>query len=76
MEILVEILVPLAAIFGVFVALPYIIHLTKKAKIDLQKLEVQKNILALEIQKEQLILDRMSLENRMLDRKIDQIEKR
>jgi hypothetical protein len=44
-------------------------------KVDLQKLEHQKDILAMELQKERLIIERMSLENKMLDRKIEQIER-
>lgn len=74
-----EILIPIFGIFGVFVAAPTILfsflHMNKKIKVDLQKLEHQKDILAMEIEKEQLILERMSLENKMLDRKIEQIEK-
>jgi sensor domain CHASE-containing protein len=76
MEQLVSLLVPIAGIFGIFVALPYILYLNRKAKLDVQKLEQQKEILALELKKEQLIIERLSLENKMLDRKIEQIEKK
>jgi sensor domain CHASE-containing protein len=74
MEILVPILVPIFGCLSLFVGLPYIIHLSSKAKIDLKKIEQQKEILALELRKEQLIIERLSLENKMLDRKIEQIE--
>ncbi len=73
------ILVPIIGVLSLFVLAPatlfFFLHHNKKMKIDVQKLEHQKDILALELKKEQLILERMSLENKMLDRKIEQIEK-
>lgn len=73
------ILVPIIGILGVFVFAPAtlftFLHHNKKLKTEVQKLEHQKDILVLELKKEQLIIERMSLENKMLDRKIEQIEK-
>lgn len=67
------------AVIGLFFVCPLslvtYLRFHKKMKTDLQKLEHQKDILAMELQKEQLIIERLSLENKMLDRKIDQIEK-
>ncbi len=67
------------AVIGLFFVCPLALltylRFHKKMKTELQKLEYQKDILAMELQKEQLVLERMALENKMLDRKIDQIEK-
>jgi ABC-type protease/lipase transport system fused ATPase/permease subunit len=74
------IFVGMLAVLGIFVISPIalftFLHHNKKMKVDLQKLEQQKNILALELKKEELIIERMSLENRMLDRKIEQIDRK
>jgi short subunit fatty acids transporter len=71
-------LVSIITILSLFVGTPLILfsflHFNRKMKVDLQKLEHQKEILAMELKKEELIIERMSLENKMLDRKIDQIE--
>ncbi len=68
------------AVLGIFVVCPLTIftflHLNKKMKVDLEKMKSQKEILALEIKKEQLMIDRLDLENRMLDKKIDEIERK
>jgi hypothetical protein len=75
-----EIIIDLFAVLGIFfvtpVALFSFLYFNKKMKGDLQKLEHQEHILSMELQKEQLILERMSLENKMLDRKIEQTEKK
>jgi hypothetical protein len=66
------------AVLGIFFVCPItifgFIHLGRKMKIDVKKLEYQQTILAMELKKEQLILERMSLENKMLDKQIEQIE--
>jgi short subunit fatty acids transporter len=68
------------AVLGIFIISPIalfaFLHHKKKMKVDLQKLEHEKDILAMELHKEQLIIERMSLENKMLDRKIEQIEEK
>ncbi|MDR2900179.1 MAG: hypothetical protein LBV20_01485 [Treponema sp.] len=66
--------VGMLAVLGIFIISPLaffrFLHLNKKMKVDLQKLEHQKEILAMELQKEQLVIERLSLENKMLDRKV------
>jgi hypothetical protein len=73
------IIVGMLAVLGIFIVCPLsfftFLHHNKKMKVDLQKLEHQKDILAMELHKEQLIIERLSLENKMIDRKIEQIEK-
>ena len=74
-----EMLIGLLAVLGIFMVCPLVVfgflYLNKKLKTDLQKMESQKEILALEIQKERLMLERMDTENKMLDKKINEIEK-
>jgi aminopeptidase C len=66
-----EILIPIVAILSVFVGAPGIVfgflYKSKKNKIDLQKMQYQKEILELELEKERAQLLLLEAENTKYD---------
>jgi hypothetical protein len=68
-------IVGLVSVISIFVVLPGIIFFTsymkKKARIELEKIQYQKEILELEIQKNETSLKMLEEENRKYDRLIN-----
>lgn len=75
MELITEI-IKSVGLFIVFpLALFSFLHLRKKSKADLEMAASRNKTLELEVEKERLMLERMSLENKMLDARIGELEK-